>query len=604
MKRYLSPNRLSSFLKTPFVEFIDRCRAISRLNVFAVVLLMASASSATTENPRILMVTPEQGGIFQTGGLAHAPLGLASALNEAGAPTEILMPYYLEMKTPAVVDTHQSYKVDMDWRDDGHGFRPHRTSTFQILKTADEKTNAKVPTIFLKHNSSEGEVNYFDNRSHGSGKKFYAPAFREGESFAAFAKATADYILNNNYDVVILNDWTAGLIALHLHEAKLSGKKTPKVIFAIHNLAYQGNFPKSLADFMGLDEKFFSIDGYEFHGQVSFLKAGIQYSDMVYTVSRQYASEIATARFGAGLDGLIRRKLVEFRMSGVLNGIINADWDPKLEKPNLKYTFSSGDLSGKDAGKAELQQSIGLPVASDRPLFIMTSRLAEQKGFEYLIDAIEKMALVSNAQWLIVGDGSNEYAEKLRALEHRFHDRVRYFPFSEALEKQATRYGDFFVNGAWFEPSGLNQFFALKNGTIPVVSSSGGLLDSVMNGKTGVLFSIAPGANGASYDSKLTAQNAFNAFEVAAKIYQEPAQFRKMQLAGMKQDHSWKGRLASDFRALLSYVLANGPERLKAQHVAPSMVRAPTPSMLFENMKSPRPGGLACAAYFQGLAAH
>lgn len=528
---------------------------IQRITIlsFGFSLLLASVSFASS--PRILLVSPEQSHIFQTGGLAHATTGLAASLRAEGIPAEILMPAYTDMNAGDLRETGYRSSVRLDW-DLGHS---NKRSYFSVLKNSD----AQNPTLFLRHQNLAGQKNYFDSRPEvDGGKKVYAPDLAIGESFGAFAKASADYILTQKYDIVILNDWTTGLIALHLKEAKDRGLQVPKVIFAIHNMAYQGLFPQSLGTFLGLPEKYFSIEGYEFWGKMSFLKAGLQYSDMIYTVSNQYAKEIATPRFGAGLDGLIRKKAQEGKVTGILNGIINEEWEPSRKIEGLEFDFSKQNLSGKARGKTALQAEMGFAQNAETPVFVLTSRLAEQKGFAYLTEAVESTVKSKNSQWIVIGDGDATYIDQLKKLEARFPDHVRYRPFSNLLEKKLTRYGDFFVNGAWFEPSGLNQFFALRNGTLPVVSAAGGLMDSVKEGKTGLLFHIHEGLEGQSYDKDATREAAQAVFRKAIALYGDKERMREMRVNAMTEDHSWSSRIQKHFRSLFEYVQNHGPERL------------------------------------------
>lgn len=546
----------------------------NRVRILFFTLVLGSQITWAGQELRILLVSPEQTGIFQTGGLAHATTGLAEGLSSVGFRSEVLMPYYLEMKAPRTQKTGQKIVVDLDYRQG----QANKKSSFLVLKTKDEST----ATLFLQHQAF-GKSNYFDNRSSGKSAKSYGPDIHLGESFAAFAKAAAAYIISANYDIVILNDWTTGLVATYLAEAKSQGKKVPKVIFAIHNIAYSGLFPKSLADFMGLSEKHYSIHGYEFYGQMSFLKAGLQYSDMIYTVSPQYAKEISTARFGAGLDGVIREKALQNKVTGILNGINNQEWDPSLLKTGLSWTFTSQDFAGKAAGKAELQKSFGLESNPEIPVFVLTSRLAEQKGFEYLIGALEKATQHLKAQWIVIGDGDAGYISKLQDLVFKHPENFRYQPFSGALEKQLIRYGDFFVNGAWFEPSGLNQLFALRNGTLPVVSASGGLLNSVKQDRTGILFPIIEGKGNQPYDREATLNSAFEAFEKAVLLYKDPVKVSQMRKAAMAEDHSWQGRIKKDFRVLFDYVLNEGSKTLPIQKW---------------KIQSPRLKGLSCSKIY------
>lgn len=519
----------------------------------AVVFLLGhlKAWSRESDRPpiRVLIVSPEQSGVLQTGGLAHATSGLAISLNTHGVYAEVLMPYYLDMEARDLRDHGERIQVLLDW----HQGQAYKTSQFSVLTNV----NPRNPTSFLRHETND--VNYFDNRNDG-GPKTYGPSFHSGEAFGAFGKAAAEYILRNSYDLVILNDWTTGLVAYHLDQARRAGVRVPKVIFAIHNIAYQGIYPESLSRFLGLNPRDFDPwRGFEFWGNMSFLKAGLQYSDMIYTVSKQYAEEIATPRFGAGLDGLISYKKSEGKVVGILNGILDHEWDPRVARPELPWTFSSEEMSGKYEGKAALQKELGLPVRPDLPLFILTSRLAEQKGFEYLVHVIDATSSQFGIQWVISGNGDERYAQNLRELELRFPDWVRYRGFSSLLEAKLTRYGDFFVNAAWFEPSGQNQFFALKNGTIPLVSEAGGLKDSVKDGQNGISFPIEPGPDGQGYDVEKTKSSLIRAIEKALDLFRDRPRLRNMQTNGMTENHSWSSRIEQEFEKLFQQVL--GPPR-------------------------------------------
>lgn len=519
---------------------------MSFLRIFSLLVLLTCAGLVSAA-PRVLIVSPEQSGLYQTGGLAHATTGLAVGMNKSGVSTEVLMPYFTHLEGSAPQDTGERISVALDWRG---GHRAHKRSDFAVYKL-DRPLN---PTLFLRHETHPDQVNYFDTRGRG-----YGPDPTLGESFGAFDRAAADFILSRNYDIVFLNDWTTGLIALHLWDAKLRGEKVPKVVFAIHNIAYQGNYPESLAEFLGIDARHYTKDGYEFYGRMSFLKAGMMYSDVTYTVSRQYSKEIATPRFGAGLDGVVSLLKRHNRIFGFLNGIDEADWSPSRQVDELPYTFSADSLEGKALGKIHLQQQLGLPIEPAKPVFILTSRLAEQKGYAYLPRAIELVAGRGDSQWVVTGDGEPGYVEAMRELESRFPQQVRYRPFSAALERLLTRYGDFAVNAAWFEPSGLNQFFAMKNGTIPLVSAVGGLVDSVRRGVTGFLFDIAPGTGEAAYDVEKSARNVARAARAAIDFYSDADRLHAMRIAGMTESHSWERRVREDFMPFFDSMLLGGP---------------------------------------------
>lgn len=519
------------------------------LILFLSVILNPSFSWAAHKT-RILFVSAERSGYFQTGGLAHAVGGLATAFGEEGVIADVAMPFYLQMNKPAQLsysDVHIEIPLD-----DYEG-QAKRTAEFYVLSKGSPTMGE---TLFFRHNSSK--QNYFDNRNE-HGKKFYGPSETLGEAFGAWSKAVSEYILTQQeYDIVLLNDWHSSLVALFLDIARKQGKRVPKVVLAIHNLAFQGVYPKSMMQTLGIPAEYYSVeDGIEFYNQISFLKAGILKSDLVYTVSPNYANEIATPLFGAGLDGLIRRAVSENRLVGVLNGIETAKWDPATRYHEaIQWPFTESDFSGKVTGKAALQNELKLPINNDAPIFILTSRVAEQKGYEYLPQVIEQFLQNNNAQFVIIGDGDQSYINKIEALEKQFPEKVRYQPFSERSEKILKAYGDFFINAAWFEPSGLNQLFALKNGTIPILSRVGGLSNSVEDGASGFLFDIIWKDNQSGYDTELTIQSLVKALGKAFETYKnDPAKILAMRRTGMRKDNSWNSRVNFEFNSIFQKYL-------------------------------------------------
>lgn len=529
------------------------------------------------ENLKILIVSPEQNEIFQTGGLAHATTGLAQAFNNSGIQADVLMPYYYDLHPKAhPSETGAELVVPLDWKD-GVAQKSVRFHMYQ-------QEHKGTQTFFLKHEPQWQAGNYFYNPRQAGQAKYYTPNDVMGEAFGAFARAASQFILQNNYDLVILKDWTTGLIAAELKDAKEAGIQVPKTIFIIHNIAFQGIFPKDLHRFLGLPNHHLRTDGgYEYYDQVSFLKSGLQYSDHVSTVSPRYAEEITTKTFGMGMEGLVRSKLNEFRLTGILNGINESAWDPaQPETSEVPYPFSVQDLRGKAKGKSKTQEQFNLPKKANVPLFVLTSRVAEQKGFEYLIGAIDEVARTTPAQFILAGDGDPNYIRRLEDLQARFPTKVRYEAFSPELEKQLMAYADFFINAAWFEPCGLNQFFALKNGTLPLVSQVGGLVDSVVHGKTGWLFPIVPGEGG-HYDTLATQQEVVQAIRNAVQTFKKnPSQLHEMKLRAMKGHYSWGQRLTSEYLPLVKYVLSDGSDKLQKLTYQPTSKNPLAPSLLWD----------------------
>lgn len=523
------------------------------LKNISAILLVTLFTFVAWANPKVLMVTPEQSHIFQTGGLAHASTGLAEGLNHENIKTDVLMPYFLEMNTKTIQEGNRKFSVELDWRNG----ESHKTSDFTLHRN----TGEPYTTFFLRHEANV-EINYFNNNRYGKSKKFYGPESISGESFAAFAKAAADFILSSNYDIVILNDWTTGLIATHLKDAKERNQKVPKVIFAIHNIEYQGVYPKSLSNFLGLTERHYNIQGFEYWGKMSFIKAGLKHSDMIYTVSPQYAEEVTTPRFGAGLNGIAFEKKAQNRVIGIMNGINNEEWDPSIKRKNLEETFSVSDMSGKEKGKLALQKDVGFEINTKIPLSVLTSRLAEQKGLDWLIDAVWMAAEQINSQWIIIGNGDEIYVNKLKELEKKHPSKVRYMDFSEAMEKRLIRYADFFVNGARFEPMGLNQMFALRNATLPIVSRVGGLLNSVKQDQTGLLFDIVYKQTSNDVDKDATRESAFTAIKSAVRLFENKSKMDEMRKQAMLENNSWIARVQNEFRPFFDFVLNSGYDKM------------------------------------------
>ncbi len=520
--------------------------------VIANVLTLPSAAVANDEqrSVRVMIVSPEQPGVKQTGGLSHATRDLNASLIEQGYKASILMPGYTGVEIPDLQMTDQSYTVDLDFQDGV----PRKRARFGVARA---KVGAN-PTTFLRHLPAIGE-NYFDLTLAEKNKYPYGPDFQSGEGLGAFAKAAADYIVTQNLDVVILNDWTMGLVAYYLRQAESRGQKIPKIVFAIHNIAHQGRYNASLAKFLGLSAKEMSPQGLEFYGDLSMMKAGIQYSDFTYTVSSEYAKEITTPRNGEGLEGLMHEKMIQNRLTGILNGIITADWDPSKQIAGLEFTFNKSDLSGKAKGKAALQAQMKFSVDPNKPLFVLSSRLADQKGLDYSIPAIEAtLRSRSDVQFIVIGDGDQRYADQLSTLNTRFPGRFHFEKFSNEMEKKLMRYGDFFINAPWFEPSGLNQFFAMANATIPIVTNVGGLKESIKDGVNGLKFEVPANEKGLRFDAKLAQAGAEKTFARAADLYQNKPELEAMRKQGLGEDHSWANRIRMKFTSFLKYVLTEG----------------------------------------------
>ena len=288
--------------------------------------------------------------------------------------------------------------------------------------------------------------------------------------FALFCKAIVELSKVLEVDLLHLNDWHTALAALFLKEQKL-GKKA---IFTIHNLAFQGVFDKSILDIIGIDRSYFTMDLIEFYGKVNYLKAGVLYSDKVTLVSPSYAKEVVTKEFGCGLEGFLKSH--EDKIVGILNGIDYEEYNPKSDN-FISYNYDKDNLELKYKNKVKLLEKLKLK-DENKPLIVQISRLTSQKGFDLIIDSLDKMLKLPINYALLV-EGDEEYKKRLLEAAKEHKNISINFGYSEEFSRMLYASGDFLLMPSLFEPCGLNQMIAFRYGAIPIVTSVGGLKDSV-----------------------------------------------------------------------------------------------------------------------------
>jgi len=330
--------------------------------------------------------------------------------------------------------------------------------------------------------------------------------------------------------VVHCNDWPGALAPAWLAQEADAADS----VMTVHNLAYQGLFPADAHGALALPRGSFAPEGVEFHGRLSFLKAGLQYATRISTVSPTYAREIQQAEQGCGLDGLLRRRAQD--LTGILNGIDTAVWNPARD-PHLAANYDAARLDLKAANKAALQRELGLEADAAAPLLGTVARLVPQKGIDLILQAAPAL-LGAGAQLAVLGRGERSLEEALRALAAR-HPRavaVR-LEYSEALAHRIEAGADLFLMPSRFEPCGLNQLYSLRYGTPPVARRTGGLADSISDGDTGFLF------------DEPTADALAGAVRRALALRQDPLGWNALQRAGMGRDSGW-GRAAEQYLEL------------------------------------------------------
>jgi starch synthase len=280
-----------------------------------------------------------------------------------------------------------------------------------------------------------------------------------------------------------------------------------------------------------LPAEYFTPEGIEFHLGLNCLKAAILYSDMITTVSPRYAREITTEFLGCGLDGVLRHR--QDSLTGILNGVDYGEWNTTDNK-FLRENYSIENIAGKAADKAALQAELGLPVNPNVPLFGTVTRLAEQKGVDIQLGALEEM-LSTGLQFVLLGSGAPQYEAAYRRLARRLPSRAAIrIGYDHGLAHRIEAGCDFFLMPSRFEPCGLNQMYSLRYGTIPIVRVTGGLDDSVID-----LTENAEAANGIKFQEYST-RALTKAIRKALVIYADPELHRHLQLNGMAANFSWE----------------------------------------------------------------
>lgn len=352
--------------------------------------------------------------------------------------------------------------------------------------------------------------------------------------FAALGKAGADLasgaIKGLKFDVLHAHDWQAAMAPAYLRY--MNAPKPPSII-TIHNIAFQGQFGAEIFASLGLPPQAWSMDGVEYYGGVGLLKAGLTSANAVTTVSPTYASEIRSAEFGMGLEGLIAAR--GDAVHGILNGIDRTIWDPALDSA-LAATFTARSLTKRMINKRALEAHFALD-AGDGPLFVVISRLTWQKGMDVLAGALDHLVAIGARLALLgTGDAALEAAFAAAAARHRGKIGVQ-LSYDEQVSHLMQGGGDAILIPSRFEPCGLTQLYGLAYGCVPVVARTGGLADSIINANEAGL--AAGVATGLQFDG-VTPDSVARALRTSVRLYGDRAVWKAMQLQGMKADFSWQ----------------------------------------------------------------
>ncbi|MGA2244731.1 MAG: glycogen synthase GlgA [Verrucomicrobiota bacterium] len=465
---------------------------------------------------RILLASSEVYPFSKTGGLADMVGALGRALVKAGHDAIVITPLYrgIREKFPALRRAEWRFDLPL-------GQRHVQGGLWELAQPGEAKI------YFVEH------AGYFDRAGlYLEDNLGYAD---NAERFLFFSKCVAHLAryLPWRADIVHVHDWQAAMVPSLIRQQQTEGwGKPPRTCLTIHNLAYQGVFPADAFALANLPPEYFAPDGVgaEFYGLLNCLKCGIVFADRITTVSPRYAREITTEELGCGLDGVLRKYAA--KLTGILNGVDYDEWNT-TKNPYLLRPYTITRMAGKTYNKRELQRQLGLPVDEKIPFFGTISRLADQKGVDIQLGALEEM-LNTNIQFVQLGSGSPEFERGFRNLAARYPRKVSVqFGYHENLSHRIEAGCDFFLMPSRFEPCGLNQMYSLRYGTIPVVRATGGLDDSVIDYNQDP--ERADGVKFYEYTSRALAK----AIRKALAIYARPELLREFRRNAMKVDFSW-----------------------------------------------------------------
>ena len=497
---------------------------------------------------KILFVTPECAPMVKTGGLGDVSAALPRALKALGHDVVVLMPAYGDMAAELRLQQVVSVPAEGPW------------PAAQLLQTT---APDGLPMWLL---SCPG---MFTHASSPYGDASPHAGFGQAVGFGLLSRVAALLGTRANpcgwhADLLHANDWPCGLAPLYLRQARAGGATdVARSVMTIHNLAFQGVFPLAAADVLGISSVHRGMDGVEYWGQLSMLKAGLQFADAITTVSPTYAREIQQPSLGFGLDGVLRARAQD--LHGILNGIDGDVWNPESD-PFIDARYTVATLAQKRKNKAALRKRLSMQ-NSEGPLLGLVGRLTGQKGIDLVLGGAARF-LAAGAQLVVLGRGEASFEQGLNELAAAHPGQVHAtLGFDEPLAHQIEAGADCFLMPSRFEPCGLNQMYSQAYGTPPLVNHTGGLADTVVD--------AAPdGSSGTGFVMAEATQSEFDsAVERMLRAWQQPRQWQALQERGMRQDFSWRQR-AAQYVALADSLLQRDGERVSGE-AARSAIRNP-----------------------------
>jgi len=472
---------------------------------------------------RILFVASEGLPFSKTGGLADVVEALPKALTAQGHEVAVVLPRYRGTEVTAAVIPSLTI--------------PMGGARLRFPAISDGALLGGVRYFFVD------DPAYFDREGlYGpSGGKDYPDNAERYAEFSRAAIEVAKHIWPT--DVFHCHDWQTALVPVLLRTTYADDPlvKNIPVVFTIHNMGYHGQFPMDVLERVGLPRTLFHPEGIEFYGYVNLLKGGLVYSDYLTTVSRKYAQEIQTKEFGHGLDGVARSRAD--RLLGILNGVDYTAWNPAKDEL-IAARYSAKDLDGKQVCKKDLLEAFALPQEHlERPVIGIVSRFADQKGFDLIAEKAHEL-MKEDVALVVLGTGNRKYEALFAALAEAYPGRVGLkIAYDNALAHKVEAGADMFLMPSRYEPSGLNQMYSLKYGTVPIVRATGGLDDSIEP------FDVEHGKGTGFKFYEYSGDALLYAVRQALHHYMDERIWKRIQMNGMAKDFSWK-KPASEYAKL------------------------------------------------------
>lgn len=478
---------------------------------------------------KVLYVASEAVPFAKTGGLADVAGSLPKALKAEGVDVRVIMPKFgkIPEKFRNAMEHVYDGEISVSWR------------------------SKYVGLDKIEH---DGVIYYFvDNEEYFRREGFYGYG-DDAERFSFFCRAVLNLLPAMDFwpDVIHTNDWHSGLVNVLLKLEHQGDERYEKIrtLYTIHNLKYQGVFPKDvMSDVLGLDWKYFNNGDLEFYDAVNFMKGGLIYADYISTVSKTYAKEIQYEYFGEHLDGLLRSR--QDTLFGIVNGIDYDVYNPSTDK-NLYEGYDVTTLDRKADNKVLLQKDLGLPISRRTPMVAMVTRLVAAKGLDLVVRMMDEILQHEDIQFVLLGTGDKEYEDWFKGLAWRFPKKMSAnIYFSNQLAQRIYAASDIFLMPSNYEPCGIGQLIALRYGSVPIVRETGGFKDTIIPYNK-----YTKKGNGFRF-ADYNAHEMMYALKRALSAYENYEEWKQIVENAMNSDYSWKAS-AREYKALYEKLTGSG----------------------------------------------